>query len=132
MKEVAVKSHAVHEGVVPRIGIGRCRKNSSTHNRLWLALARNLVSAPPSLNELSFYANLMGFQYHKWTHNLPRTPQRTTAQEQDSQYPPTASLLGISLASRYNYNLTVLRKQDPSIISIFDQFSHVCIYHHDG
>ena len=65
---------------------------------------------------------------------LPRTPQRTPAQEQDPfgpQSPPTASL-GMSPASRYNYNLKVLRRRDPSIISIFDQFSHVCIYHHDG
>ena len=65
---------------------------------------------------------------------LPRTPQRTPAQEQDSsgsQSPQTASL-GMSPASRYNYNLKVLRRRDPSIISIFDQFSHVCVYHHDG
>ena len=57
------------------------------------------------------------------------TPQRTPAQEQNPS--PTASL-GMSPASRYNYNLKVLRRRDPSIISIFDQFSHVCIYHHDG
>ena len=40
--------------------------------------------------------------------------------------------LGMTPASRYNYNLKVLRRRDPSILSIFDQFSHVCVYHHDG
>ena len=62
---------------------------------------------------------------------FPRTPQRTPAQELIPSASPTASL-GMSPASRYNYNLKVLRRRDPSIISIFDQFSHVCIYHHDG
>ena len=62
---------------------------------------------------------------------FPRTPQRTPAQELVPSASPTASL-GMSPASRYNYNLKVLRRRDPSIISIFDQFSHVCIYHHDG
>ncbi|KAJ7731161.1 hypothetical protein DFH07DRAFT_906176 [Mycena maculata] len=40
--------------------------------------------------------------------------------------------LGMSPQSRYNHNLKVLRRRDPSIISIFDQFSHVCVYHHNG
>jgi len=44
---------------------------------------------------------------------------------------PTATL-GMSPAARYNHNLRVLRKRDPSITSIFDQFSHVAVYHHDG
>ncbi|PPQ74543.1 hypothetical protein CVT26_007935 [Gymnopilus dilepis] len=45
---------------------------------------------------------------------------------------PAGVALGMSPASRYQHNLKVLRKRDPSIMSIFDQFSHVCIYHHDG
>ncbi|KAJ6501281.1 hypothetical protein DFH09DRAFT_1375837 [Mycena vulgaris] len=40
--------------------------------------------------------------------------------------------LGMSPEARYNHNLKVLRRRDPSIISIFDQFSHVCVYHHNG
>ncbi|KII84666.1 hypothetical protein PLICRDRAFT_57628 [Plicaturopsis crispa FD-325 SS-3] len=40
--------------------------------------------------------------------------------------------MGMSPASRYNHNLKVLRRRDPSIVSIFDQFSHVCVYHHNG
>ncbi|KAK2465071.1 hypothetical protein APHAL10511_002879 [Amanita phalloides] len=40
--------------------------------------------------------------------------------------------VGMSPVSRYNHNLKVLRRRDPSIISIFDQFSHVCVYHHNG
>ncbi|KAG6849903.1 hypothetical protein H0H93_003917 [Arthromyces matolae] len=38
----------------------------------------------------------------------------------------------MSSASRYQLNLKALRRRDPSIISIFDQFSHVCLYHHNG
>lgn len=29
----------------------------------------------------------------------------------------------------YENNLKVLRRREPSILSIFDQFSHVCVYH---
>ena len=50
-------------------------------------------------------------------------------QSQMETSPPS---LGMSPASRYKHNLKVLRRRDPSIISIFDQFSHVCVYHHDG
>lgn len=28
--------------------------------------------------------------------------------------------------------MKVVRRRDPSIVSIFDQFSHVCVYHHNG
>jgi hypothetical protein len=49
----------------------------------------------------------------------------------DNEFPiPTAT--GMSPGSRYNHNLKVLRRRDPSIVSIFDQFSHVCLYHHNG
>jgi hypothetical protein len=49
----------------------------------------------------------------------------------DNESPnPTAA--GMSPSSRYNHNLKVLRRRDPSIVSIFDQFSHVCLYHHNG
>ncbi|KAJ7484490.1 hypothetical protein FB451DRAFT_1363989 [Mycena latifolia] len=50
---------------------------------------------------------------------------RTRAPEQQPN-------LGMSPEARYNHNLKVLRRRDPSIISIFDQFSHVCVYHHNG
>ncbi|KAF9482719.1 hypothetical protein BDN70DRAFT_892352 [Pholiota conissans] len=40
--------------------------------------------------------------------------------------------LGMSPSVRYESNLKVLRRRDPSIVSIFDQFGHVCVYHHDG
>lgn len=30
----------------------------------------------------------------------------------------------------YENNLKVLRRREPSITSIFDQFSHVCVYHY--
>ncbi|KAF9788675.1 hypothetical protein BJ322DRAFT_653377 [Thelephora terrestris] len=49
----------------------------------------------------------------------------------DNQSPIPATA-GMSPSSRYNHNLKVLRRRDPSIVSIFDQFSHVCLYHHNG
>lgn len=45
---------------------------------------------------------------------------------------PHPAVGGMSPNSRYNHNLKVLRRRDPSIVSIFDQFSHVCLYHHNG
>jgi hypothetical protein len=46
--------------------------------------------------------------------------------------PPAQSHLGMSPHSRYLSNMKVVRRRDPSIVSIFDQFSHVCVYHHNG
>lgn len=68
----------------------------------------------------------------------------TTMQQTISSYIPHGQLqpqssassqspsLGMTPVSRYNHNLKVLRRRDSSILSIFDQFSHVCVYHHDG
>ncbi|KAH9477718.1 hypothetical protein JR316_0009944 [Psilocybe cubensis] len=75
------------------------------------------------------------------TRKLP--PQSTTTTQQMNQPPSSSSTplttqipagvsLGMSPASRYNHNIKVLRRRDPSIMSIFDQFSFVCLYHHDG
>ncbi|PFH49375.1 hypothetical protein AMATHDRAFT_63340 [Amanita thiersii Skay4041] len=61
------------------------------------------------------------------------SPRQQKAQQ--TRTPPTAQSkpsMGMSPMSRYNHNLKVLRRRDPSIISIFDQFSHVCVYHHNG
>lgn len=46
--------------------------------------------------------------------------------------PAQSPAIGMSAMSRYNHNLKVLRRRDPSIVSIFDQFSHVCVYHYNG
>ncbi|KAJ7201683.1 hypothetical protein GGX14DRAFT_464666 [Mycena pura] len=59
----------------------------------------------------------------------PSRPQRHRSQPSVGQ--PTGNL-GMSPEARYNHNLKVLRRRDPSIISIFDQFTHVCVYHHNG
>ncbi|KZT22779.1 hypothetical protein NEOLEDRAFT_1243715 [Neolentinus lepideus HHB14362 ss-1] len=56
---------------------------------------------------------------------LPRPPTQPPQ-------PSSSASLGMSAASRYQHNLKVLRRRDPSILSIFDQFSHVCLYHHNG
>lgn len=46
----------------------------------------------------------------------------------------TTSSSGVPMSptARYHSNLKVLRRRDPSIVSIFDQFPHVCIYRYDG
>ncbi|KAJ7033183.1 hypothetical protein C8F04DRAFT_957921 [Mycena alexandri] len=59
----------------------------------------------------------------------PKPPRTQRHRPQPSVEQPN---LGMSPEARYNHNLKVLRRRDPSIISIFDQFSHVCVYHHNG
>ncbi|THH19642.1 hypothetical protein EW146_g1572 [Bondarzewia mesenterica] len=79
------------------------------------------------------------------TNNVSPSQQRIRQQrplsQSHNQSPKPASAvvaskpspgLGMSATSRYNQNLKVLRRHDPSIVSIFDQFSHVCLYHHNG
>jgi hypothetical protein len=39
---------------------------------------------------------------------------------------------GMSDAARYEQNLKVLRIRDKTIVKIIDQFSHVCLYDHNG
>ncbi|KAK0504931.1 hypothetical protein EDD18DRAFT_1456376 [Armillaria luteobubalina] len=62
--------------------------------------------------------------------------QRIRPQPSDPTPPPPTPQakpnLGMSPMSRYNHNLKVLRRRDPTITKIFDQFSHVCVYHHNG
>ncbi|KAF8526528.1 Dcp1-like decapping family-domain-containing protein [Hysterangium stoloniferum] len=35
-------------------------------------------------------------------------------------------------SSRYLHNLRVIQRHDPTITTLFDQFPHVCVYHHKG
>ncbi|KIJ35294.1 hypothetical protein M422DRAFT_233014, partial [Sphaerobolus stellatus SS14] len=55
--------------------------------------------------------------------------------------PPTTNTPPMSLpikqepmppSSRYLHNLRVIQRHDPTITSLFDQFPHVCLYHHKG
>ena len=70
------------------------------------------------------------------TKTMPHTPSLPTqlpaGQATMGSQTPQPPSLGMTPASRYDYNLKVLRRRDPSILSVFDQFSHVCVYHHDG
>ncbi|KAJ7931186.1 hypothetical protein B0H13DRAFT_2180100 [Mycena leptocephala] len=63
------------------------------------------------------------------SHDSPKPSRAQRHRPQQSVEQPN---LGMSPEARYNHNLKVLRRRDPSIISIFDQFSHVCVYHHNG
>lgn len=56
--------------------------------------------------------------------HLP-VPEPQTAQ--------TQSTTALTAAARYQKNLKSLRRVDPTIISIVDQFSHICLYRlHEG
>ncbi|KAI0764038.1 hypothetical protein BD413DRAFT_200113 [Trametes elegans] len=68
-------------------------------------------------------SNAQGPAIHQ---NVPPPTQRT-------QTPGTASQrqLGMSPAV-YQSNMKVLLRREPSITAIIDQFSHVCLYHHNG
>ena len=44
---------------------------------------------------------------------------------------PARTEVGMSPVSRYNSNLRILRRRDPHILSIFDQFPHACAYYFD-
>ncbi|KAG6905824.1 hypothetical protein DXG01_000530 [Tephrocybe rancida] len=57
-------------------------------------------------------------------------PHSPLTQQPGAVIKPTGT--GMTPASRYQHNLKVLRRRDPSISSIFNQFSHVCLYHHNG
>ncbi|KAJ7253665.1 hypothetical protein B0H12DRAFT_1116073 [Mycena haematopus] len=63
---------------------------------------------------------------------LTESPKISKAQRHRPQQSIEQPNRGMSPEARYNHNLKVLRRRDPSIISIFDQFSHVCVYHHNG
>ncbi|KAG5642601.1 hypothetical protein DXG03_002499 [Asterophora parasitica] len=65
------------------------------------------------------------------SHSKISAPQ---LQQESPSVPPKQPQpsFGMTPASRYQHNLKVLRRRDPSIVSIFDQFSHVCLYHHNG
>lgn len=65
-------------------------------------------------------------------HNAPNSRSRQPPDPPQPDPPQSHQHLGMSPASRYNANLKVVRRRDPSIVSIFDQFSHVCVYHHNG
>ncbi|GLB39196.1 putative dcp1-like decapping family protein [Lyophyllum shimeji] len=68
----------------------------------------------------------------KTSSNVNTEPPLSPVAHQPSAVPAKQPNLGMTPASRYQHNLKVLRRRDPSIVSIFDQFSHVCLYHHNG
>ncbi|PSR71393.1 hypothetical protein PHLCEN_2v12660 [Hermanssonia centrifuga] len=55
--------------------------------------------------------------------NIPRAPTSS---------PQLRKQFALASDSIYQNNITVLRRRDPTIVSILDQFSHVCLYHFNG
>ncbi|KAI0088441.1 hypothetical protein BDY19DRAFT_891623 [Irpex rosettiformis] len=69
----------------------------------------------------------------------PRRPRSTSNVSSNPNIPraPTSSPLlrkqiAVASDSIYHNNLTVLKRGDPTIVSIIDQFSHVCLYNYNG
>jgi hypothetical protein len=58
----------------------------------------------------------------------PRRPDSAAGAPAPAQTPSAAAM---SHASRFALNLNVVRRRDPSIVRIFDQFNHVTVYHHN-
>src|ERR1700742_482482 len=88
-------------------------------------------SKQPSASFLHFFA-AMGpsrrngprklVQYSSDSSAPPQSPVSHRHTTPGSSQPPPS--LGMSPSSRYQHNLKVLRRRDPSILSVFDQFSH--------
>ncbi|KDQ33634.1 hypothetical protein PLEOSDRAFT_152720 [Pleurotus ostreatus PC15] len=95
------------------------------HSRRTPSNASSSVRNSPSLQRQQMYV-----QPTKPRPSTAVNARQATATPQHSECSPVK--MGMSPATRYNSNLKVLRRRDPSIVSIFDQFSHVCVYHHNG
>ena len=63
----------------------------------------------------------------------PQQVQDTTTSTTTATTATTTSSTSLTAADRYQKNLNSLRRIDPTIFSIIDQFSHICLYRlHDG
>ncbi|KAI0938829.1 hypothetical protein AcW1_001534 [Taiwanofungus camphoratus] len=71
---------------------------------------------------------------HRSTSNVSSNNAHDTRPQRTESPTPTQQpkrQLGMSPAI-YENNMKVLLRREPSITSIFDQFSHVCLYHYNG
>lgn len=66
----------------------------------------------------------------------PRSTSNVSASNTISRAPTSSPQLrkqfALAFDSIYQHNLNVIKRRDPSIVSILDQFSHVCLYNFDG
>ena len=60
------------------------------------------------------------------------SPSNTTIARAPTASPQLKKQFALSLDSIYQNNLNVIKRRDPSIVSILDQFSHVCLYSFNG
>jgi hypothetical protein len=87
------------------------------------ALNKSVMGPPRRARSNSSVSNYSQQHRNRHPQSLEPTPPESI---------PAQSHLGMSPQSRYLSNMKVVRRRDPSIVSIFDQFSHVCVYHHNG
>lgn len=63
----------------------------------------------------------------------PQTESESSPSHVPVAEPQAQNTTTLSAADRYDKNLRSLRRVDPTIRSIIDQFSHICLYRlHDG
>lgn len=115
----------------------------NTSHPLYIRMAPNLPRAnsnaqanarrtnSPNVNRTG-HRNQLQHQQHQHVYQQHAKPQGPVTTSQRAMQSSASVDLGMSPGSRFNQNLKVLRRHDPTILSIFDQFSHVCLYHHDG
>ena len=83
------------------------------------------VHPPPSTMASRRHRSISNVQNSQ---NPPAPPQRTfTPAANNAQQRPLGMLPAV-----YQSNMKVLLRREPSITAIIDQFSHVCLYHHNG
>jgi hypothetical protein len=109
---------------IRKMAPNRPRSNSN-------AYAHNQRTNTPNNVNRAGYRNQQQLQQHVFQQQIKpqQSPARISTPQRAVQ---TSTDPGMSPGSRYSQNLKVLRRHDPTIVSIFDQFSHVCLYHHDG
>ena len=67
----------------------------------------------------------------------PRSTSNVSASNTNIARAPTASpqlkkQFALAQDSIYQNNLNVIKRRDPSVVSILDQFSHICLYNFNG
>lgn len=58
----------------------------------------------------------------------PRPQSESSPSHSPTSKPQPQSQSAMTAAVRYQKNLKILRRTDPNIVSIVDQFSHICLY----
>ena len=113
----------------------RSRSNSTAHQQQALRTNSPNVNRTNFRNQQHQNQNQQQQQQQQYVHHQPTRPPTSMTPSGTPQRAIQAvqqmADMGMSPGSRYSQNLKVLRRHDPSIVSIFYQFSHVVVYRYD-